>query len=168
MQLTDRAGESLRLREAGGSSRSKVVVKQHNRNRLTCGLTLLELLCVISIIAVLASILIGPADRVLQRVLADKWSEDAGILLAAVTEQLNQHFQGEQAFPLVTLERIEAEGLVKPAELRFLKDPRVTFVPFAGSDPDDKIVILVQLKRGFFTETNMLSHRKEAVTRVPK
>jgi hypothetical protein len=43
----------------------------------------------------------------------------------------------------------------------------VTFVPFAGSDSDDKIVIRVQLKHGFWTEGIELTERKEAITHVP-
>lgn len=134
----------------------------------TSGFSLLELLCVISIIMVLASLLLGPASRVLGRVLADQWSDQASNLLAETVNELNQRFQGLDSFPLVTLEQIEVQGLLKPRELRFLKDPRVTFVPFTGSDPADKIVIQVQLKRGFWTEGSELIERKEAITHVPK
>jgi prepilin-type N-terminal cleavage/methylation domain-containing protein len=143
-------------------------VKRQTQIRPTGGVTLLELLCVISIIVVLASLLLGPAARVLQRVLADQWSDQASNLLAETVSQLNQRFQGLDSFPPVTIEQIEAQSLLKRAELLFLKDPRVTFVPFAGSDPGDKIVIQVQIKRGFWTEGNELIERKEAITRSPK
>ena len=142
-------------------------MKCYTQRRATPGVTLLEILCVISIIIVLATLLLGPASRVLQRVLADKWAEDAEFALAATVQQLNQRFQGLDSFALVSLESIEAQGLLKPAELRFLKDRRVTFIPFTGSDPNDKIVIYVQLKHGFWTESSALTERKEAITRVP-
>ncbi len=116
---------------------------------------------------ILASLLLGPAGRVLRRVLADKWSEDASLLLESTVSQLNQHFQGLDKFPLVTVERIETDGLLKPAEVRFLKDPRVTFIPFSGSDPGDMVVISVKLGRGFWTDRGFLSETKEAITRVP-
>jgi prepilin-type N-terminal cleavage/methylation domain-containing protein len=132
------------------------------------GFSLLELLCVSSIILVLASLMLGPVSRVLGRVLADKWYDQASNLLPETVSELNQRFQGLDDFPLVTLDRIEAEGILKPRHLQFLKDRRVTFVPFAGSDPGDKIVIYVQLKRGFWTEGNQLMEQKEAITRVPK
>ncbi len=132
------------------------------------GLTLVELLCVISIITVLASLLLGPASRVLTRVRADQWCEQATISLEETVHQLNQHFQGLDEFPSVTLEQIQAQGLVKPAQLHFLKDRRVTFIPFKGSDPGDKIVIHVQIKRGFWTESSELVEHKESITRVPK
>jgi prepilin-type N-terminal cleavage/methylation domain-containing protein len=142
-------------------------VKDRSQIRTTDGFSLLELLCVMAIIVVLASLLLGPASRILGRVLADKWYDEASNRLSETVNQLNQHFQGLDRFPLVTIDTIEAQGLLKPAELSFLKDPRVTFVPFTGSDPDDKIVIHVQLKRGFWTESSELTERKEAITRVP-
>jgi hypothetical protein len=99
--------------------------------------------------------------------LADKWYDQASYLLGETVSHLNQHFQGQQDFPLVTIEAIEAQGLLKPAELHFLKDSRVTFVPFSGADPNEKVVILVRLKHGFLTEGSELIERKEAITRVP-
>jgi hypothetical protein len=146
----------------------KWYVKHDSQIRPASGFSLLELLFVISIIIVLASLFLGPASRVLGRVLADQWYDQASNLLRETVNELNQRFQGLDSFPLVTLERIEAQGLLKPRELRFLKDPRVTFVPFTGSDPGDKIVIQVQLKRGFWTEGSELIERKEAITHVPK
>ena len=119
-----------------------------------------------AIILVLASLLLGPASRILGRVLADQWSEQASGLLSETVSDLNQHFQGSENFPLITLERLESEGWLKPRHLGFLKDRRVTFIPFAGSDPDDKIVIVVRLKRGFWNEANELSERKEAITKL--
>jgi hypothetical protein len=128
----------------------------------------LELLCVMAIILVLASLLLGPASRILGRVLADQWCEQASVLLSETVTDLNRHFQGMDSFPLVTLEQIQSEGWLKDRELQFLQDRRVTFFPFAGSDPDDKVVIYVRLKRGFLTESSELTERKEAITRVPR
>jgi prepilin-type N-terminal cleavage/methylation domain-containing protein len=143
-------------------------VNSRSQCRLSSGFTLLELLCVISIIIVLASLLLGPALRVLGRVLADQWYDQASYHLAETVSQLNQHFQGADDFPPVTRASIEAEGLLKPAELQFLKDRRVSFVPFRGSDPGDKIVIYVRLRHGFLTEGNELFETKESITRVPR
>ena len=142
-------------------------MKAHRRLRRARAFSLLELLCAISIIVLLAGLLLGPVSRIFGRVVADKWADQASFLLHQTVSHLNQQFQGLDKFPLVTIEGLEAQGLLKPDELRFLKDRRVTFVPFAGSDPDDKIVIAVQLKRGFLTDEPALIERKEAITHVP-
>lgn len=137
-------------------------------NRDLAGYTLIELLCVMAIIMILATLACGPASRALMRVRADQWAEKAQIHLDAATVQLNQRFAGKKSFPAVTLQRIEAEKWVGPSELEFLKDRRVTFLPFAGSDPDDKFVIIVELKRGFWTEARLLTTTKGELTRLPE
>ena len=136
--------------------------------RIRAGLTLIELLCVIALILVLAALVLGPAARALHRVRADKWAEDAAVHLRATVGQLQKHFQGKRDFAPVTLERIEAERLVGPAELDFLKDRRVSFIPFAGSDPDEKVVIRVEMERGYLTESGIQTEVKGAITRMPE
>jgi hypothetical protein len=54
---------------------------------------------------------------------------------------------------------------VELTQQSFLRDRRVTFFPFAGSDPDDKIVILVRLESGFLTEAGTLTDTKGAITK---
>lgn len=137
--------------------------------RNQAGLTLIELLCVIAIILVLAGLVLGPAARALRRVRADKWAADAEIHLQATVEQLQQHFQGKADFAPVTLERIETEHLVGPLELNFLKDPRVTFTPFAGAESDEKVVIRVVLERGYLTDPGQETEKtKGEITQLPK
>jgi len=139
-----------------------------SHRRVRGAFTLLELLCVIAIITVLASLVTGSAVKVLQRARADQWSDRASGLLHSTVEQLHQRLQARQDFPLVTVDRIETEAWLKPAEIRFLKEPEVTFVPFSGSDPDDKVVIRVELRRGFLTQSGALTQTKGWITRVPE
>jgi prepilin-type N-terminal cleavage/methylation domain-containing protein len=129
------------------------------------GLTLIELLCVMAIISILATLLLGPAMRVLQKVRADDWADRAMADLQLTVTQLQAHFRGKVEFPEVTLEAIESIHLVQPAQLQFLKDPQVTFIPFAGSDPDDQVVIKVRLLKGFFTDASNVEATKGEITR---
>jgi hypothetical protein len=131
-------------------------------------LTLIELLCTIAIILVLAGLVLGPASHVLRRVRADKWGEDSSAHLQATVEQLRKHFQGKHGFAPVTLERIETDRLLGSSELEFLKDRRVTFIPFADSDPDDKVVIRVEVERGYLTEAGVRVETKGEITRLPE
>jgi prepilin-type N-terminal cleavage/methylation domain-containing protein len=129
------------------------------------GLTLIELLCVMAIILILTTLALGPAMRVLQKVRADDWAEKAMSDLQLTVAQLHAHFRGRVEFPEVTLEAIESMRLVQPTQLRFLKDPQVTFIPFAGSDPDEQVVIKVRLRKGFFTDMRNLEATKGEITR---
>ena len=129
------------------------------------GLTLIELLCVMAIISILATLLLGPAMRVLQKVRADDWSDKAMADLELTVTQLHAHFRGKVEFPEVTLDAIESMRLLRPAQLQFLKDPQVTFIPFAGSDPEEQVVIKVRLQKGFFTDPSNLEATKGEITR---
>jgi prepilin-type N-terminal cleavage/methylation domain-containing protein len=136
--------------------------------RIRTGFTLIELVCAIAIIMVLAGLVMGPAGRALQRVRADQWSEESTVRLRDTVDQLRKHFQGRHDFAPVTLAGIEAGHLVGAAELDFLKDRRVTFVPFEGSDPDEKTVIQIEWVRGFWTEAGLCTETKGAITRIPQ
>ena len=140
------------------------------RNRL--GLSLVELLCVIGIITVLAGLLLGPVARAMHRAQAMKWAESAQVQLQAIVHQLRAHFRGRQDFPSVTLEQLEAGHLLDSSMLSFLKDRRVSFIPFSGSDPDDQVVILVKIESGFltkfFTDTGFLTETKGSLTKPPE
>ena len=120
-----------------------------------------------AIILVLAGLVLGPATRALKRVRADKWGEESAIHLHATMKQLQKQFQGNHDFALVTLETLETNRWLDPAELDFLKDRRVTFSPFGGSDPSEKVVIRVVVDQGFWTDAGVLVERKGAITDLP-
>ncbi len=129
---------------------------------------MLEMLCTIAIILVLAGLVLGPAGRVLRRVRADQWGELSYTRLDAAVEQLRRHLAGQPGFGVVTLERIETNRWVGPFEADFLRDRRVTFVPFADSDPDEKVVIRVQVDRGYWTDAEIRTRQKGDLTRLPQ
>ena len=115
----------------------------------------------------LATLALPPALRALQRVRADQWSNRAMTDLMLTVEQLGAHFSGRSDFPEVTLEVIESMQLLAPAQLRFLQDSRVTFIPFAGADPDRKVVIEVRSQKGFLPGSGGVAVTKGAITRSP-
>lgn len=134
----------------------------------SAGVTLIELLCVFALITILAGLLLGPVSRALRNARAMQWGDQAPALLASTVSQLKTHFQGRSNFAPVTLTAVETGRLLDPSQLRFLKDRRVTFIPFAGTDPDDQIVILVRLERGFLVEAGQLTATKGDITNPPE
>jgi prepilin-type N-terminal cleavage/methylation domain-containing protein len=143
-------------------------MKHVQRGSIRRGFSLIELLCVMAIITVLAGLVLGPASRALRKVRAEKWADDAEVQVQTTVRQLRTHFQGKQTFPRVTLQHLETNGLVGPVQLDFLKDRRVTFIPFAGSDPDEQVVIRVQLEKGFLTDGGVLIETKSRITKPPE
>lgn len=137
-----------------------------NRHRTIRGYTLIEILCVMGIITVLAGLLLGPLGRALRRARAMQWAQDSQEELHRTVQELRAHFRGMRDFPTITLEVIAAGHLLEPSQLCFLKDRRVTFFPFAGADPDDKVVILVKIEPGFLTEAGFLTETKGAITKA--
>jgi hypothetical protein len=63
---------------------------------------------------------------------------------------------------------LEVGNLLDSSLLRFLKDRRVTFFPFAGADPDEQVVIRVRLEPGFLVEAGHLTATKGEITKLPE
>ena len=138
----------------------------HRRaNARTSGVTIIELMCVMGLITILAGILLGPVSRVMRKARAMEWGDQAPRLLNSTVQRLRTQFQGKKDFPVVTLAALEEGGLLDPSHQRFLRDRRVTFYPFAGSDPDAAVVVLVRIESGFLTEAGQLAATKGEIAR---
>ena len=134
----------------------------------TLGVTLIELLCTMAIILVLAGLLLGPASRALRKVRADQWANRCSARLPDAVTHLRKHLERVPSYGLVTLQRIESNHWVGALELDFLRDRRVTFTPFTDSDPDDKIVIAVHMEAGNWSEGNIETRCKADLTKAPE
>ncbi len=122
--------------------------------------TLIELLCTIAIIAVLATLLLGPVGRALRNARNMQWADQSENHANAVVQQLRTFLGDRQDFPTLSLEALEGLNVFQSAEVRFLHDRRVTFVSIAGSDPDDKVFLSVRLESGFLTSSGFLTHTR--------
>jgi prepilin-type N-terminal cleavage/methylation domain-containing protein len=131
------------------------------------GVTLIELLCVIGIIAVLAGLLLGPVGRAMRNARNMQWADQAGARAEAVTQQLRTFLGDRQDFPTLTLESLEGLNVFQPAEKKFLHDPRVKFYPITGSDPDEAIFLSVRLESGFLTPAGSMDYNRGSL-RPPK
>lgn len=132
------------------------------------GVTLVELLCAVAIIGVLATMLLGPAGRALAKARAMQWNNRAVSLTGEIADRLYGLFVGQTAFNRVTLADLERDGLVTTTQARFLKEDRVRFSPFSGSDPDELAVIEVMLKQGFLESGGLIQVTKGQITRERK
>ena len=129
--------------------RTDYVVVNASRCSVPAGVTLVELLCTMAIIAVLATMLLGPAGRAMSKARGMQWNNRAVATTAQITDRLRAMFAGQKAFRRITLEDLERDRVLPASDIGFLRDARVTFMPFAGDDPDGQPVIAVRLKPAF-------------------
>ena len=88
------------------------------------------------------------------------------MLLQGTVDQLNVHFRGKADFELITFEGVEK--FLTQEHIQFLHDRRVTYSPFSGKDPGDRVVIDVRLESGFLVEAGHLTATKGEITRMPE
>lgn len=117
------------------------------------------------IIGILASLMLAPAGRILGRMRAGKWADDAYQQAQVIQEKLHTLLAGQTKFQTLTLDTLESTGWLTPAQTRFLRDRRVQFTPFSGADPDDLTVILVDLPGGFLSSASRVTVTKGDLTR---
>jgi type II secretory pathway pseudopilin PulG len=117
-------------------------------------------LCVIGIIALLATLLLGPVGRALRNARNLQWADQAGSHAHAVIQQLRNFIGEHQDFPPLTLEALETLNVFPSAEKPFLHDKRVTFIPVAGKDPDEKVFLSVRLESGFLTPAGSMDYTR--------
>lgn len=122
--------------------------------------TLVELLCVIAIIAVLAALLLGPVGRAMKNARAMQRADTAERQTNLVVEELRRFLGVRENYPLLTLDGLAGTGALGPEQVRFLRDKRVTFTPFSGADPDETVIISVQLESGFLTSSGAITVTK--------
>jgi len=112
------------------------------------GVSLIELLCVMAIIGVLASLLLGSVGRAYRKAknFAGEWNgavhvDELRIKLAAYVGREPNH-------PLLTLEELMKRVPLSYKCRDFLRSKAVTWHPFAATDPADKVVLLVKRAEG--------------------
>lgn len=130
------------------------------QTRTSTGMTLIELLCTIAIIGILAGLLLSPASRALGRAKDAEWANKAYRELERVVTSLQAHYQVGAEADRLSIQELYERAIIDLEELNFLTDRRVTFTPFASADPDDEVVIEVHIPRSFLTDP--------ANERVPK
>jgi type II secretory pathway pseudopilin PulG len=129
---------------------------------------MIELLCVIAIIGVLAALLLGPVSRALKNARDADWADKASYQLERVIESLKAHYEGQAVSERLTVQQLFDRGILDEYQRRFLTDRRVEYHAFVTADPDSMVVIRIDFPKSFFGDARVEQVRKGRLTPAEK
>ena len=100
--------------------------------RRKAAFTLVELLCVLTIILILVGLMLVPIFRAYRKAKNFAWENDGFQLADRFTEKMRQHFGRAPEYPALTVDQLYEGGMIDSSLRSFLKDKRVQFVPFSS------------------------------------
>ncbi|MBN9692117.1 MAG: prepilin-type N-terminal cleavage/methylation domain-containing protein [Verrucomicrobia bacterium] len=106
--------------------------------------SLIELLCVMAIIAILASLLLGAVGRAYQRVRAFAGDNDQAVHVDELRIKFSKFAAENPQFGSVTLDSMLQLCPVSSRCERFLRSKKVAFTPFSSATPDSTVILTVK------------------------
>lgn len=120
------------------------------RSRSRSGFTLIELMCVLTIIAILVGLMLGPVSRAYLKAKRFRWEMEAGVLVDRFRERLSARFGSlgpEVKYPPLTVQQLYDAAIIDSEVRRFLEDKRVEYFPFSSETPEETIILTVSISR---------------------
>jgi len=106
-------------------------------------LTLLELLLVIGIIGILASLLLGSLNRAFVSSQNKIWRAQARDFPDYVQEHLSRYYQSHTTYALLSADDLYRQGTFDDRIINFLRCPHVQYFPFSMSDVTNKVIFQI-------------------------
>ena len=122
-------------------SSCRIAVGRHRKSR--SGLTLLEMLAVIAIIGILASLLLGAVHKAHARAKDRVWRLEAPGSISLIQDRSSRYYQSQISYPAWTADDLYRRHVFDDRIMGFLRSPKVTFIPFSSIDPGDKWILRV-------------------------
>jgi len=119
--------------------------------------SLIELLCVIGIVLILASLLLVVVLK------AKRYAQHKTFQIVAydsfdrIQEQLGRYYENKTNFPAFTAFQLSQKGVFDLHTMDFLNNPEVTFNPFSSTDADSAVILRVVVRSNeilFLTKSN--------------
>lgn len=112
------------------------------------GFSLIELLCVLAIISILASLLLTSVSRVYRRVKRFGGEMNAPAYIDEIRSRTLVYFGKTPSYPELGRDEFIKRCGIGSRAAAFLQSPEVVFVPFSSASPDDQVVIIQQVGEG--------------------
>jgi prepilin-type N-terminal cleavage/methylation domain-containing protein len=109
--------------------------------RAVAGVSMIELLCVVAIITILASLWLPAITRAYNKVhgMAQEW--EAGEVLALLTAETQRYCAAHPQYLFSTKSDFVDKCCFAPKPSNWVQAPATTFVPFGSQDDTNKIVL---------------------------
>jgi prepilin-type N-terminal cleavage/methylation domain-containing protein len=111
------------------------------QRRRNAGFTLIELLCVMAIILILVSMMLGPVSRAYRKAKNLAGENNGTELVDRFTEKLSATLGRSTEYPAFTVDQLYEAGMIDSTLRTFLKDKRVRYFPFSSKEPDHKVIL---------------------------
>jgi prepilin-type N-terminal cleavage/methylation domain-containing protein len=111
--------------------------------------TLIELLCVMSIILILVGLMLGPVFKAFKRVKRFQGEETAYVLMDRFRDRMEKYFGDPlTVYPERSVEELYAGGFIDTNIRAFFRKKTVRFIPFSSKTPDTAPILMVEIAPG--------------------
>ncbi len=111
------------------------------------GVTAVELLCSISIILILVSLLIGPVLKAYRKVKNFAGEIESPSIVDLVVDRLRAYHRTHASYPVLTVEFLRSEAILDEKTMQYIRDKKIVYIPFSSSDPETNQVIWFDISK---------------------
>jgi prepilin-type N-terminal cleavage/methylation domain-containing protein len=105
------------------------------------GLTLIELLCVISIITILLGLSLGTIMKARRHAEVRLYYAEGWRVFYNSEKRLHDFYQTKTNYPAWTVDELEQNGVFDSNTLKWMQDGLIEYHPFSSADPNGKVVM---------------------------
>ena len=111
--------------------------------------TLIEMLCVMLIICILASLVLPTAGRVYRKAKALSEEVEEAEIAERLRREVSRYCLGNSNYQFATKLELDIKCVLDPKTRSWMDDPHTDFVPFTYLDPTNKIVVTFHFGKNY-------------------